>query len=449
MRSFRATWLAWLLSLTAADARAQLIEAPVGAIGGLLGGHHSVDPNRDSQSFESTIDLGGGYDRDPNVLLLATGEDAPDLTRWYAGNAAATVRYRVGSLKRNLDIRARGYTNYQSNAGDSLYGGEGTVNGIARFGSRQQNPLTVELQSSWEPGWVFGAFGPTVDAGPEVPAVGVALPFGVFEQRWLITSGTAGYSHQWTPRHTTTVGYDNRRLRPIEGGGLESDWQVATAQQSWAMSPNITLLGTYRFDSNVQREPQAEVRIDPVRYQTLDGGVRFEKRLSPIRRYSVTVRAGATRLLERSSTQGADGTHPSFNVSTELVPSRSLSVTTEYTRGVMVLAGVSPVPVVNDTAELSVNGSLTSRLRYSIFASGARADFLAPDSSQSNRTDVLGTSAELRYAFASWAAMFTTYGFYHHRIRDPLLAASGFPTRYDRHSFRVGITLWVPLYGTF
>ncbi len=56
MRSFRATWLAWLLSLTAADARAQLIEAPVGAIGGLLGGHHSVDPNRDSQSFESTID---------------------------------------------------------------------------------------------------------------------------------------------------------------------------------------------------------------------------------------------------------------------------------------------------------------------------------------------------------------------------------------------------------
>lgn len=449
MGSLRGFGLAIAVVACAADARAQLVEAPVGAIGGVFGGHHSVDPNRNSQSFESTFDVGGGYDRDPNVLLFTQGEDAPDLTRWYAGSAAATARYRAGSVRRNIDVRGRTYMNYQSNAGDSLIGGEGIVNGVARFGQRRQNELTTELQSSYEPGWVFGAFGPSLAAGPETPAIGVAPPFGVFEQRWLIMSGNANYRHTWTPRHITTLGYDNRRLRPIEGGGLESDWQVATLEQSWALSPRFSLLGTYRFDTNVQRDDDSTVQIEPVRYQTFDGGVRYERRFSPVRRYSVSFRAGVTRLFESASTSGSNAAHPSLTGTAEFVPSRRFSLSAEYTRGVMVLAGVSAIPVVNDTAELSVNGTPTRRLRYSLFASAARAVFLTPDPDRSNQTDVLGTSAELRYAFSNWAAAFTTYGFYHHRIRDAQLTASGFPSRYDRHSLRVGITLWVPLYGTF
>ena len=115
----------------------------------------------------------------------------------------------------------------------------------------------------------------------------------------------------------------------------------------------------------------------------------------------------------------------------------------------VLLAGVSAVPVLNNNLEVTVNGTPTSKLRYSVYGSLSRAEFLTPDVNRANSTDVAGGRLELRYALKNWAAIFTTYAYYHHRIEDPQLTASGFPPRYDRHSVRVGMTIWAPLFGTF
>jgi hypothetical protein len=439
-----------LVAGSAGEARAQLVDGPVGAIGGLFGGHHSVDPNRDSQSFETTFDLSGGYDRDPNLLVITPTDSGPDLTRWYAGTAAATMRYRAGSLKRNIDASGRTYMNYQSTAGGSLFGGDANINGIARLGRRNLNELTAELQSSYEPGWVFGAFGPSV-TGPDDSTIGVAPPTGVFEQRWLVYSGRLGYQHHWNATHITSLTYDNRRLRPVEGGGLESDLQIAHLEQSWAISRRYSFLGAYQFDENVQRDDTLEdsPEIPAVRYQTMTGGVRYERRLSPFRRVSATVRGGVTLLVDSPATRDVKSSYPVASATLEYVPSRRFSLSSEYTRGVVLLAGVSAVPVLNNNLEVTVNGTPTSKLRYSVYGSLSRAEFLTPDVNRANSTDVAGGRLELRYALKNWAAIFTTYAYYHHRIDDPQLTASGFPPRYDRHSVRVGMTIWAPLFGTF
>ena len=450
--TLRISFVIWLALLAQAgsvcDARAQLIEGPQGAVGGLFGGRRAVNPNRDSQSLEASFDLSGGYDRDPNVLFFGPGADSTDLTQWYAGTAGATVRYRAGSLKRSVDAQGQAYMNYQSTAGDSLVGGDGSVNGTARFGARRLNQLTVQLQSSYQPGWAFGAFGTTQGPTPESAAVGVAPPTGVFEQRWLILSGTAGYRQQWNVRHVTAIGYDNRRLRRIEGGGFDSDLQTASVEQSWLASRSFTVQSAYSYRENVQRN-EGSGAVPSVRYQSIDAGVRYDRRLSPVRRYSVRFRGGLTNLFDSPATENAAAWHPSLNGALEFVPSSRMSLSAEYTRSIVVLAGVSVIPVMNDMGQLTVAGSSGRKFRYSILASASRGDFLSLAPGSSNTTDVVGASGEVRYAVANWAALFATYGFYHHRIDAPTAVALGFPTRYERQSIRLGMTLWLPLYGAF
>jgi hypothetical protein len=64
-------------------------------------------------------------------------------------------------------------------------------------------------------------------------------------------------------------------------------------------------------------------------------------------------------------------------------------------------------------------------------------------------TDVAGATGEIRFALSNWSAIFGSYAFYHHRIEDPSLLATGLPPEYDRHSARIGVSIWLPLYGAF
>lgn len=440
MRALIVLWFALnMLVAGVCAAEAQLIDGPQGSVGGLFGGRRAVDPNRNTQSFDVNFDLAGGYDRDPNVLLLDSTSDLPDLTQWYASTASASARYRVTSNRRTIDARGRGTFNYQSNTADSLIGGEGVVSGTARFGRRRLNQLSLEFESSNQPGWIFGAFGPSLGPGPDDPAIGVAPPQGIVEQRWLVLAGTVGYEHHWNTRHVTALQYNNRRVHPIDGGGDDADWQTFVLDQRWAARPGVDVVGAYRQDENRQGDGNGE--LPPIRYQTLDMGLRLEKRFSSVRRYSVTIRAGSTRL--------SGSLHPSLTASAEFATSRYWGLSAEVSRGVMVLAGISPIPVLNDNVGVTFNGTPTRRLRYSLFASFARAGSVPSDPNLDNVTDVAGATGEFRYAVARWSAVFASYAFYHHRIQDEFLVSSGFPTRYDRHSVRIGMTFWMPLYGAF
>ncbi len=436
-----------LLAVSAGTVEAQLIEGPQGATGGLFGGRRPIDPARNTQSFDATFDFGGGFDHDPNGLRIDTGSDEREAAQWFASTAAAAVRYRSGSIRRSLEARGRGYVNYQSNVGDSILGGEAVVIGATRLGRRRLNELSVQLLSSYEPGWIYGSLSPGVGATPEDPGIGVALPQGIVEQQWLALAGGVTYRHRWNTKHTTTLQYDNRHVHQVNGGEIDGDWQHAMFDQAWLVGTGVSLVGGYQLEENRQRN--AEVAEPTVRYQTLDGGLHVEKRISTTRRYDLIFRGGVTRLIGSLATANTRKVLPSLLVSGQFATSRFWNMSAEITRDAMVLAGVSPVPVLNDNINVTFNGTPTRKLRYSIATSVARANAATTDPSLDSVTAVAGVTGEVRYAMATWAAVFASYTFYHHRIRGEAVTATGFPSQYDRHAVRVGITLWAPLYGAF
>jgi hypothetical protein len=84
--------------------------------------------------------------------------------------------------------------------------------------------------------------------------------------------------------------------------------------------------------------------------------------------------------------------------------------------------------------------------RVSVGVSGAisRGAGLATDTGSFEAT---GATAQVQYAVARWCGLFVGYNFYRHRLLEISSTPTGYPARYDRHSVRVGLSFWLPLYG--
>jgi hypothetical protein len=423
-------------------AYAQLVDGPIGAAGGIFGGRRPVPPNKASQRLDINFDLSGGYERNPDSLL-GTGTPA-STSSWFATTASAGVRHRVGSNKRALETRGRGYFNYQSDLADSLIGGETTINVSTQLDGRGTNRLSAVLQGAYEPGWALGPLQSGAPLTGGETTLGVAPPQGIIEQRWLVLGGTASYDRQ-TRRQSTRLQYDTRRLRPIEGSGFDSDSQMASVDQSWTLNQAFALTGAYRINQT-QNEQTVGVPNQPTRYQTGEVGFRYQRRLSVRRTMSFSLRGGATQVFDNLADGGADSVQSSFGGTADLV-SRAWSLSASLNRGVSVLGGIIAVPVINDGLVLSLQTSPTRKLKTSVFGSLTRSSTFGTTGGQV--MDVAGGSVELRYAIAPWAATFASYGYYRHSVDDPTWVANGFPTQYQRSSVRVGVTLWIPLYGAF
>ena len=138
----------------------------------------------------------------------------------------------------------------------------------------------------------------------------------MIELRWFTLSATSGYAHQWNARHLSNVQVGAGRVRPVSDSEGNNEWQNATYTQSWAVHSDIDLIGTYRFDRSRQMDrttPDVGSELEPVQYQSANIGVRFGRRLSPVRRMSFSLAAGATRL--NPTTQSViqnDLVHPTY-----------------------------------------------------------------------------------------------------------------------------------------
>ena len=422
-------------------AYAQMVDGPVGAVGGVFGGRRPTPPNKASQRLDINFDLSGGYERNPNSLFGTTPTTS---TGWYATTASTGLRHRLGSSRRSIETRGRGYFNYQSDVADSLIGGEATVNMTTQLDQRGRNRISAVLESAYEPGWALG----TLQSGAPLTGVdttlGVAPPQGIVEQRWLVFGGTASYDHQ-TRSQATRVQYDTRRQRPIEGAGFDSDSQMASIDQSFTLNQAFSLTGTYRINET-RNEQAVGLPSAPSRFHTGEMGFRYQRRLSVRRTLGFSVKGGATQVFANAADGGADSVQPSFAGSVDLV-SRSWSLSANGSHGVAVLGGIIAVPVISDGLVLSLQTSPTRKIKTSIFGSATRSSTFGAAGAQV--MDVAGGTAEVRYAIAPWAATFASYGYYRHYVDDATWVANGFPTQYQRSSVRVGVTLWIPLYGAF
>jgi hypothetical protein len=447
-----ATFLAFLAAAGVfTPAYAQMVDGPPGTTGGLFGGRRAVNPNRTSQSLDMNIDLSGGYDHDPNVY------PDPSLTRdpgWTVGEGLITSNYRVGHTRRSLDVRGRGTVNYQGNTNTPLYGGGATVNGIARFGKQQLNQLLLNFEAAYDPGSVFGYIFPGFPQEGAVEPLDIVPVIGVIEQRWLSTSATSNYQHHWNERHQSDVLVGTGRMSPSsDDTGLDSEWQNAMFTQAWTINSGLDFTGSYRFDRSVQQNLSRLEGVAaelPIKYQTATGGVRFNRRLSSIRRMSVALSGGATQLLlsDAGEAAGVDEFHPTFSASFEYILARQWSFNLTANRAITVLAGISSQPVTSDTVALGLHGTVGRRFRLSVNSSYMKGSTIAREAATA--TTGVGGDISVRYGLRNWLGTFATYSYYHHTLQNAFQAAvSGLPPLYDRHTVRGGITLWLPLYGAF
>lgn len=442
-RSLLLVVAAGLLSVVA-PALAQDLNRPPGGTRGVFGGRPSAGATTVVHQWESTTEVGGGYDTN---FFLDIGDSARESQGGTAITGSTAMRYRWGNSRRFLQTNGRAYVNRQSLAARRQFvGGDANVSAATSFGRRAGATLTVG--GNYDPAVLLDGFA-TPSVSPDAPAPptsGVAgAPVGLANQRWFGAFGTAGAHYELTTRQRLDAQFGARRVRPTAGPGLDSDSRLGLFSHSWAFARSTAVRATYRYDTNEQRGIGAE--SFSIRSHTLEGSTTFERRLSPTRSARLELRGGASNI-DTSAAALPDTrpvTMPVGAATLWLNIARSWQLLTSVQRSASVLAGVAPQPFVSNDAAASFSGMLGRRLSLGLGGTYSRGGALRSDSS---RFTAATAFANARLRLHSCCAAFASYNYYEHQLID-VRSTPGFPTSFNNHATRVGFTLWLPLYGVF
>ena len=433
-----------LVSIGAQEAGAQSTTSPPGSIRGLMGGEGAPNPGRTTQQISTWFDLGGGYDQNSNVSVAGGATDVEG----YAGTVLGAFRFWRGRTTRSIEGTARVFRNEQGAGRTTATGGEVNLNGTLELGRRAG--LAVTLRGANDSAILFGALGPAFAAppavDPEIEAPNVSPQQGDVTDRWYTFGGNASTYHNWNVRHRTTGQYTQVRRQPRNDQGLDSDQRLVNLRHDWMFRRTTGLLASYRFEQVTQTFPDS-VLDEPVRTQSIEGGFRFDRRVSPIRTFSLAVQAGVTQVLGLQTAAGpVDGTiEPSGSVTASYTLLRQWLLVAGATRGITVLQGISPAPFTSDLASLSVTGVMARRVTLVVSASFSQGSAFGAGAGD---FDAVGGTATIRYGFR-YGGLFAGYTRYEHQLRGVVTAPGSVTPRFDQNSMRAGVTLWLPLYGAF
>jgi hypothetical protein len=220
-----------------------------------------------------------------------------------------------------------------------------------------------------------------------------------------------------------------------------------STRHDWTIRPGLSLGATYRFE-RLQQELGivGELADAPIRVQSAEAGVQWQRRVSPIRTFSLGVTAGAAQVFETSSAQASrpGAVQPVGTLTAGYTLTRRWLVSATIGRAVTALQGVALAPFSSDTASVSVTGVLSRRVTLVVTSAAARgvAAVEAPGS-----FEALSGTASIRYGFR-YGGIFAGYTRYRHETGQLRLPAP-IAERFEQHSARAGFTLWLPLFGGF
>lgn len=433
-----------LLAGFVSPASAQVVAGPTGSAGGLFGGHRPVDPNRASQRLSLSIDLSAGYDSNAEG---AAGTSPGELVPLFASTGEAMLRYWRGKPTRFFDVTARSFVNYESAAREQLLGGELMLTGATGVTRRLQ--LSGGALLTLDPTLLASQFGAGV--GQQEPGLSPsrASPQGVVEQRWLAQSGYVSLNQSWSARHSTSFEGRAMHRRPIEGDGFTNESQEFSIRHGWNFHRSAAIRATYRMDHNLQTSAAPETPPLPaLRTSTADVGLHLERRTSPVRILSVDFNGGAA-LATRARLDGS-GTDefvlPVASTTIRMALTRVWSWTIEGTREISVLGGLTPESFETTSATVRLDAAVTRRVILGVsglYSAGSGME------TSSGAFETSSIRAQIQYGFGQCCGMFTSYSFYNHHLRDISRLPPGFPEEYSGHTIRLGLTWWLPLYGTF
>jgi hypothetical protein len=187
----------------------------------------------------------------------------------------------------------------------------------------------------------------------------------------------------------------------------------------------------------------------PSALHDIEAGVDYRRALSFSRRTSVSFGMGST--LVNAPVGVVDGDQAiTSELQYRLVGDvglthemgRTWRASVAYSRGI----GYSEAfarPVYSDGVNAIVTGFFNRRTDVSASAGFSAGDVGVVQASSSFRAYRAATRA--RVALTSMWALFAEHQYYKHDLGDAFIVPVGVPSVLDRHSVRVGVTLWVPI----
>jgi hypothetical protein len=198
------------------------------------------------------------------------------------------------------------------------------------------------------------------------------------------------------------------------------------------------------MDSN--RQSTELGRVIPIDTHRATMTFRATKRLSPDRNVSVVAGGGATYSQTRPTelSEPHEYVAPAWQLGLHWNMSSRWRTSLDANRTVTVLEGFYAEPFNNDALVAVIDGQY-SRVQVN----GSVAYSHGDSASGRGAFEMKVANAQLGYTLRRCCAISAGYQYYDHHLFDLVTIQPGFPSRYERHSVRVGLHLWLPLYGSF
>jgi hypothetical protein len=399
-----------------------------------------------TQGLVLTANALGGYD---DNLTAGSGTGAGIVPTAIASGSTgyldATLDYFRGNPSRAIRIGSTG----------NLFAYPGDLNGLASGGianveARTTVGRTLTVTASERVGYepFFGVFSSGASSASLPPAIGETVPATVlFERRSLSSASSLSLHQQWT-RHDSTLFSYSYRVQQFTGNdyGANSSHDVR-AEYRRRLARGVSVRGNGRY-LNREHAGADGFRVQTPEYR-VEGGSDIEKVLSRRRYLRVSAAGGAARIASTGSPgrEPYDAWVPTGDGRATLGLTPLWSVEGGYRRDFSLLRGLTNELYGTHTAYLTTGGPVAARtgVRVSTTYSSWRTPVV---SGMNDALRVYGGSAQVTVSLNARTTAAAGYYYYSHRYSNPSALPTGFPSHYDRHAVRVGLTVSFPLWGT-
>jgi hypothetical protein len=273
------------------------------------------------------------------------------------------------------------------------------------------------------------------------------VPSNYLEQRSWSAASLVSFDKRWTARHTTQVSGAYSRINYLDDIGNDSGRVFANAMYSWTLSRSSSLQTRYSItDSNLHG---TDGLTTPVQDQVVEVGVAYNRRLSSTRRLTLFGGGGGTYVATVAAADRSTLAYwmPSGRGSASLDVGRSWALSGSYSRSATVLQGVSLTSFATDDVSVNVTGLVNRRIESAISANYSNGR--SGGAGTQGRYENYSGGFQALYAISRWFAVSVNYNYFVYRLRNVVDVPTSVPSYYDRQAIRGGITISLPLYGTY
>jgi len=434
------------LALSPLAADAQVINRPQRAFRGLFGGGRQTDPTQFRQELTFTLNGLGGYD--DNVLAgEGPGTAPPPGSTDTAGstfNVDAALDYFVGRAARSFRASfGAGATGY----GDVPLGNSQfyrlDLSATTDFGRRTTLSVSEGLRYSSQYR-LDGALTSTLPV-EDLPTLDSSI-YGLGDRSTIDSTTSVSLEQRLSRTNSLQGTYGYTATTFTEGD--ENGYKVhqASGRYHHQISRWWEAHGLYEYSTTQYAFSQGDAGRR-MRQNRITGGGQYQRRLSPRRSMRFDFEGGAFSVASVTGVTFEPFTvwAPFVSVATELDLGRQWNLGGNFRRGADTLEGLSTEAFLNDAGTVTLSGLVSRRVDLSFIAGLARGTQAA---GEGNSRYLTGTgSAQVRIALTRMLATVVSYHYYRYKFEDTVLLDPTLPPLFERNAVRVGLSLFLPLYG--